>query len=125
MAGWKIVYYEDSNGVSQVYDFINSQKVANQSKIASWLSLLEEKGPVLPRPYADFLKDGIHELRIKLSGNQFRILYFFCFKDFVVLTNSFTKTTSRVPVKQIRMAKKHREDFLARYSEEKTHEEYD
>lgn len=125
MGDWKIVYYEDSNGVSQVYDFINSQKVTNQAKISSWLSLLEEKGPVLPRPYADFLRNGIHELRIKLSGNQFRILYFFCFKDFVVLTNSFTKTTSRVPEKQIRMAEKHREDFLARYSEKKIQEEYD
>ncbi len=30
--------------------------------------LLEEKGPPLPRPYADLLTDGIHELRVKLSG---------------------------------------------------------
>jgi hypothetical protein len=42
----------------------------NKAKILSWLSMLEEKGPILPRPYADLLRDGIHEIRIKLSGNQ-------------------------------------------------------
>ena len=124
MAGWKIIYYEDFNGVSPVYEFINSQKVSNQAKIASWLSLLEENGPVLPRPYADLLRNGIHELRIKLSGNQVRILYFFSFKDFIVLTNCFTKTTSKVPEKQIRIAEKNRKDFLARYSEDRLQEEY-
>jgi phage-related protein len=122
---WKIVYYEESNGKCPVLDFINSLKVANQAKVTSWLSLLEEKGPVLPRPYADVLRNGIHELRIKLSGNQVRILYFFYFKDFIVLTNSFVKTTSKVPEKQMRISETSREDFLARYSEERLQEEYD
>jgi hypothetical protein len=122
---WKIIYYEDSRGTSPIYEFIKSQKVTDQAKIASWLSLLEEKGPLLPRPYADLLRNGIHELRIKLSGNQVRFLYFFCFQDFIVLTNSFTKTTSRVPEKQIRMAEKCQDDFLARYTEKRLQEEYD
>jgi hypothetical protein len=39
-------------------------------------------GPTLPRPYADLLKDGIHELRIRLSGDHIRMLYFFCFRKF-------------------------------------------
>lgn len=125
MTDWKIVYYEDSSGTSPVYEFINSQKVGNQAKIASWLSLLEEKGPLLPRPYADLLRNGIHELRIKLSGNQIRFLYFFCFQDFIVLTNSFRKTTSKVPEKQIRIAEKCRDDFLVRYTEKRLQEEYD
>ena len=125
MADWKIVYYEDSSGTSPVYEYINSQKVGNQAKIASWLSLLEEKGPLLTRPYADLLRNGIHELRIKLSGNQVRFLYFFCFRDFIVLTNSFSKTTFKVPEKQIRMAEKYRNDFLARYTEKRLQEEYD
>ncbi len=65
---WKIVYYEESSGKCPVLDFIDSLKVANQAKVASRLSLLEEKGPVLLRPYADILRNGIHELRFKLSG---------------------------------------------------------
>ncbi|MDC7236043.1 MAG: type II toxin-antitoxin system RelE/ParE family toxin [Spirochaetales bacterium] len=76
-SNWNIVYYENLDGEAEVFDFINSQKAGNKAKILSWLSMLEEKGSVLPRPYADLLKDGIHELRIKLSGNQVRVLYFF------------------------------------------------
>ncbi len=81
------------------------------------IAALEEKGPNLSRPYADLLKDGIHELRVKLSGNQVRVLYFFCYRDFIVLTNVFTKTTAKVPEADIREAKRCRDDFLKRTDE--------
>ncbi|WP_460057642.1 type II toxin-antitoxin system RelE/ParE family toxin [Spirochaeta dissipatitropha] len=66
---------------------MDSQKLKNRAKIMSWISILEENGPILPRPYADLLRNEIHELRVKLSGSQVRILYFFCFEDFIVLTH--------------------------------------
>ena len=83
----------------------------------SLISFLEEMGPILPRPYADLLEDGIHELRIKLSGDQVRMLYFFCYKDFIVLTHAFNKTTSEVPKSEIKKAQKFRKDFLQRFNE--------
>ncbi|MDA3955255.1 type II toxin-antitoxin system RelE/ParE family toxin [Oceanispirochaeta sp.] len=121
---WKIIYYEDVIGNSEVFDFLDTQKLKSKAKIFSWLSVLEEKGPLLPRPYADLLKDGVHELRIKLTGNQVRILYFFCYKDFIVLTNCFNKNTDKVPEKEIIKAKKCREDFLNRNSEKSLKEEF-
>ncbi len=121
---WNLIYYADKNENAEVFDFINSQKASNKAKILSWLSMLEEKGPVLPRPYADLLKDGIHELWIKLSGNQVRVLYFFCYKDFIVLTNCFTKNRKQVPEKEINKAKKCRDNFLKRYSEAKLRKEF-
>lgn len=121
---WNIIYYENDKEESEVVDFIESQKDSNKAKILSWLSKLEEKGPLLPRPYADILTDGIHELRVKLSGNQVRVLYFFCYKDFIVLTNCFKKKTDKVPKKEIVKAKKCRVDFLGRYTEDKLREEY-
>jgi hypothetical protein len=115
---WKVIYYETSANVCSVADFIDSRSRKNQAKIFAVLDLLEDKGPNLPRPYADLLEDGIHELRIKLSGDQVRILYFFCFKDFIVLTNSFTKHEKRVPGVHIEEAKRCRTDFLSRVSKE-------
>lgn len=120
---WNIIYYEQ-NQESEVFDFVESQKNSNKAKLLSWLSILEEKGPLLPRPYADILDDGIHELRIKLSGKQVRILYFFCFKDFIILTNCFNKKTNKVPKKEIAKAKMFRDDFLTKYNEEKLRKEY-
>jgi phage-related protein len=86
------------------------------------VSLLEEQGPNLPRPYADLLIDGIHELRLKLTGDQIRILYFFCYKEFIVLTHVFTKRTEVVPAPEIKKSQKCRDDFLSRFDEKKIRE---
>ena len=125
MHNWKIIYYESNNGDCPIEDFIESRKTSNRAKILSLLAILEEKGPNLPRPYADLLEDGIHELRVKLSGDQIRVLYFFCYNDFIVLTHAFNKTSNRIPKKEIKYAKKLRDDFLDRITESQLREEYD
>ncbi|MBT3602968.1 MAG: type II toxin-antitoxin system RelE/ParE family toxin [Candidatus Latescibacteria bacterium] len=122
---WKIIYYETSEAQCPVQDFIDGRKTRDEAKILSWISLLEEQGPNLPRPYADLLEDGIHELRVKLSGDQVRVLYFFCFREFIILTHAFLKNTTRVPKNQIRQAKRMREDFLNRFDEQQLKEETD
>jgi len=124
-SNWHIVYYETLKGGCPVREFIDAQKERNQAKIFAWLSLLEVHGPTLPRPYADLLTDGIHELRIKLSGDQIRILYFFCFREFIVLTHPFVKQTSEVPRGEIERAKTCRADFLSRFDEKKLRETID
>ena len=116
-SNWKIIYYDTAYGECPVENFINSRSINNRAKIFSWLEQLEIYGPTLLRPYADLLEDGIHELRIKLSGEQVRVIYFFCYREFIILTHAFRKSTNRVPKDEIRKAKKYRDDFLARYSE--------
>jgi hypothetical protein len=66
--------------ISPVKDFINGCDVLEQAKIYAILDLLGNEGINLHRPYSDLLCDGIHELRIKLSGQQNRILYFLLIK---------------------------------------------
>ncbi|HUU79840.1 MAG TPA: type II toxin-antitoxin system RelE/ParE family toxin [Acidobacteriota bacterium] len=89
----------------------------DQAKILALISYLQDQGPTLPRPYADLLEDGIHELRVRLSGDQFRVLYFFCYRRFIVLTHAFVKVTAKVPKAEIQKAKKYRSDFLSRFEE--------
>jgi hypothetical protein len=101
---WHVIYYEDCYGCSEVYEFIENRKDREKAKILALLGILEKQGPQLPRPYADILEEGIHELRVKLSGNQVRILYFFCFREFIVMTNVLVKTTDRVPPQEIKKA---------------------
>ncbi|EOQ90070.1 Gp49-like PF05973 family protein [Leptospira yanagawae serovar Saopaulo str. Sao Paulo = ATCC 700523] len=115
---WKILYFAEKEDLpSEIEIFINSKDERNQAKIFAWLDKLAELGPNLPRPYADLLIDGIHELRIKLSGSQIRILYFFCYKDYIILTNQFVKNTDKVPNSEINKAIKRRESFLQKYTE--------
>lgn len=114
---WKVIYYTDSEGNTPVEEFINSRSQSNKSKIMALLDILEERGPNFPRPYADFLRDGIHELRIKLSGDQFRILYFFLHKDNIILSNAFMKNTKKVPTSEIKKALLAKDDYIRRFNE--------
>lgn len=79
------------------------------------IELLENEGINLHRPYADLLKDGIHELRAKVSDRRYRILYFFSsIGKTIVLTHGVVKTTRRMPEAEINRAKRYREDWQAR-----------
>jgi phage-related protein len=76
-----------------------------------------------PRSLALFL--GIHELRIRLSGDQGRVLYFFCYRRFIVLTHAFVKTSAKVPRVEIKKAKEYRAGFLSRFRESEMEAIYD
>ena len=54
----------------------------------------------LHRPYADILRDGIHELRLRVGRVNYRMLYFFHGNTAVVLTHGLTKE-KKVPNKEI------------------------
>jgi len=110
-----VLYYKNVDGTCPIREFVDSRKPREQAKILALISYLQDQGPILPRPYADLLEDGIHELRIKLSGDQFRVLYFFCYREFIVLTHAFMKTTAKVPTAEIQRARKYRADLLSRF----------
>ena len=109
---WHILFCDEQVQGCPISEFIDNCQPKHQVKILRFLSLLEEQGPTLPRPYADLLIDGIHELRITLSGDQVRLLYFFCYRKFIILYYAFTKTTRRVPEKFIRKVADYRHRFL-------------
>ena len=111
---WHIVFCDREVPDCPVTDFIDECPPRHQVKILRFLNLLEEMGPTLPRPYADLLHDGIHELRIQLSGDHIRLLYFFCFEKFIVLYYAFAKNTRRVPEKFIEKVAAYRDDLLTR-----------
>jgi phage-related protein len=117
-AKWHVTFYIKQDGTKPVEEYIRKLSINERAKTATLIEELEEKGPELHRPYADLLEDGIHELRIKRTGDQVRILYFFCYKNIIVLTNVFEKHTDEVPKLEIKTAKKNRDDFLARYTEQ-------
>ncbi len=103
-------------------EFINQIAPKHQVTVLRFLLLLEEQWPILPRPYADLLYDGIHELRFNLSRDQVRVLYFFCYQRYIVLYHAFSKNTRKVPNKFISQVIDYREDFLDRLSKEKLEE---
>ena len=61
---------------------------------------LAEIGYELRRPEADYLRDGIYELRIGYRGINYRILYTFVGHRVALLTHGIVKE-SRVPPQEI------------------------
>ena len=59
---------------------------------------LAEEGHGLRRPEADYLRDGIHELRAKSGRVNYRFLYFFHGRNIAVLAHSLTKEAEVPPV---------------------------
>ena len=64
------------------------------------IARLAELGDQLRRPEADYLRDGIYELRASYQGVHYRVLYFFAGKAVVVLSHGITKE-DRVPNREI------------------------
>ncbi len=67
-------------------------------------------GHDLRRPTADYLRDGIYELRAKRGRVNYRILYFFHDKQCAVLGHALTKE-DRVPAADIERARRRMEQF--------------
>ena len=108
-----VEFFIEDNGRIPVEEFITGLKDRKmKAKIFRSLELLERNGNMLGEPYSAFLGDGIYELRIIQSSNISRVLYFFCYGKKIILTNGFIKKTQKTPIKEIKLAKKRRDDYF-------------
>jgi hypothetical protein len=110
MSGYSVEFFKDGRGRYPAQLYIDEQLEDHQAKILAWIQLLQEKGPLLRRPYADLLRDKIYELRPIHSGYQHRILYFFDGKT-IVLTHGFLKKADEVDPAEIELARRYREEW--------------
>ena len=83
-----------------------------QDKCYLRLERLREMGHELRRPEADFLRDGIYELRVSLRGVQRLVLYFFHGAIAAVVSHGLVKERV-VPPKEIDRAVARKRRFEA------------
>lgn len=88
-----LYYFIDERGRNPVKEFIKSLSVKEREKILAYLAELYNQGHNLRRPMADYLGNGIYELRPKDN----RIFYFFFMRDSVVLVHAIKKKTDKIP----------------------------
>jgi len=113
-----IIFYTTSDGTSPVEDFLKSLNPGHLAKAMRLIDLLEQFGTSLQRPHVAAVRfkkySGLWELRIQFSGNASRILYFSADNDTFVLLHGFIKKTNAIPVKELEIARKRKEDYLKR-----------
>ena len=112
---YNLVFYTTERDDSPVDDFLDGLDKKSRAKVAAHLSLLEEQGPNLKRPYADVVRGKIGELRIHLSSNHYRILHFFHLREQIVLVHAFSKKTQQLRKKDIELAERRTEDWMWRF----------
>lgn len=88
-----VYYFIDKDGVRPVKEFIDSLAQKEQAKVYAYITELIKQGNNLRRPMADYLGDGIYELRPKDN----RIFYFFYLRDRAVLVHAIKKHAKIIP----------------------------
>jgi putative component of toxin-antitoxin plasmid stabilization module len=119
----RVVLFKEDGGSVPVRDFIASVSDKAKVKIIARIDRLRELGHQLRRPEADYLGDGIYELRTRLGHVNFRVLYFFHGNVAAVLSSGFTKE-ARVPPVEIDRARQCKAKF-ERSPQAHTFEEHD
>ncbi|SDB32893.1 Phage-related protein [Pseudobutyrivibrio sp. YE44] len=114
---YEIIFYEDRNGYSQVYEFlkdITSKKGKdariNANKVNDYIQALSVYGTYIGEPICKHLDGDIWELRPLAN----RILFAGLVDGKFVLLHQFMKKTQKTPKREIEQAKRELEDYLER-----------
>ena len=66
----QVVFYKDEGGAVPVLEWITELIPKAQAKCLARIKRLQQRGHELRRPEADYLRDGMYELRVDLQGVQ-------------------------------------------------------
>lgn len=106
MAQTEVSFFrEPEDGSAPLLQWLDDLPTKVQAKCIERIDRLGELGHDLRRPEADFLRDGIYELRASYQGIHYRMLYFFAGKAVVVVSRGLTKERA-VPAREIDRAVK-------------------
>ena len=107
-----VVFYREDDGSVPLLDWFNSIPAEAVVKCRVRIERLEELGHEIRRPEADYLRDGIYELRVALRSVNYRMLYFFHGNIAAVLSHGLTKERV-VPPTEIHRAIERKQRFQA------------
>ena len=116
---YKIIFYKDKNGYSNVLEHIETLKEKRFTskdakvkfkKISSYLDMLSENGLEIGKSYIKHLENEIWELRPLRD----RILFAYWDNNNFILLHQFIKKTQKTPKNEIKKAKNNLEDYKRR-----------
>lgn len=108
-----LIYFREEDGSTPFVDWFLALPVKAQDRCRERIERLRELGHLLRRPEADYLRDGIYELRVKAAGINYRMLYFFHGQTAVVISHGIVKQQAVVPPKEIDRAVRRKHEFTA------------
>src|SRR5579863_8185051 len=107
----EILLYKEGDAVL-FEEWLTTVSAKVQTKCLAYVLQLKSQGHELRRPIADFLRDGIYELRPTYQGVHYRMPYFFSGMNIVVISHGLAKE-SDVPAVEINRAMERRKKYEA------------
>ncbi len=107
----RVVFFRDSDGSIPIKDWLDTLPKKVRAKCIDKIERLQALGHELRRPEADYLRDGIYELRLRFRNVRYRILYFFHGNVAAVISHGITKKTQEVPKREIERAIRRKKKF--------------
>ncbi len=98
----EVLFFAEEDGSSPILEWLDSMPSKVQDKCIVRIERLAALGHELRRPQADYLRDGIYELRPTFQNIQYRMLYFFMGKQAIISHGCIKE--SEVPPKEIDLA---------------------
>ena len=105
-----VVFYQEDAKTVPMLDWLDHLPAKAQDKCRLRIERLRDLGHELRRPEADYLRDGIYELRVGLRGMNYRMLYFFQGRVAAVLAHGLAKERD-VPPREIEEAIRRKRKF--------------
>lgn len=107
-----VLMYREQDGIVPIHDWLDGLQPKARQKCLVRIRRLRELGYELRRPEADYLRDGVFELRVGFQGRHLRVLYFFHEASVAVLSHGIVKETI-VPPREIEWARLRKQKFAA------------
>ena len=105
----EVVLFAEDDSSAPLLGWLDDQPAKVQDKCIVKIERLAELGHEIRRPEADFLRDGIYELRVRHQKVNYRVLYFF-HAGRAVLSHGLTKE-GVVPDREIGLADSRKSAF--------------
>ena len=117
----EIIIYTDARGRAPLRDYLKELKAQKCddsririSKIQDYITLLQEKGTLLPKPICKHFADKKHSWLWELRPGGDRVLFFAWTGGAFVLLHAFKKQSRKTPESEIRKAEREYKDRTER-----------
>jgi len=108
----EVIIYKEKNGEVPLLRWMDGLSRKLRKKWTARFEELEKHGYELRRPICDYLRDEIHELRVKRGKVNYRVLYGFVGQNVVLLSHGCSKK-GKVPEGEIDKAIERRNNYLS------------
>jgi phage-related protein len=111
---WSLEFYREADGSSPVAEFLDSLDLKTRTRFRWSMEQLRVRNVQAREPLVRHLEGDLWELREESRTNVYRIIYFFFTGRRIIFLHGFQKKTQRTPRRELEMARRRHQAFLAR-----------